>query len=143
MLHIQHFRVFIGVKSAKGYRKGTANTQQSLSKKEPRASKEPKASDKPSSDQEEIDTTPSSPTLMTSARVPTGGRRGICHGQLLPTRASHDKKDERIKVAGVVTQLNYSSEDVDEEREMEAPPGYRSQPPGGTRGKEWRVYRRF
>ncbi|GJW72862.1 hypothetical protein Tco_0132232 [Tanacetum coccineum] len=39
---------------------------------------------------------------------------------------------EELRLHGVVTRLNYSSEDVDKERELEAPPGYRSQPLGGT-----------
>nr|GEW98286.1 hypothetical protein [Tanacetum cinerariifolium] len=68
----------------------------------------------------EIDTTPSSPTLMTSAKVPTGEE-----GERL-------KEDERIEVAGGVTRLNYSSEDINEEREMEAPSGYWFRPLGET-----------
>ncbi|GJW90491.1 hypothetical protein Tco_0168044 [Tanacetum coccineum] len=39
---------------------------------------------------------------------------------------------KELRLQGVVTQLNYSSEDVDEERELEAPLGYRSQPLRGT-----------
>ncbi|GKE14250.1 hypothetical protein Tco_1421827 [Tanacetum coccineum] len=38
-----------------------------------------------------------------------------------------------LRLQGVATQWNYSSEDVDEEREMEAPLEIRSQPSGTTR----------
>ncbi|GKA39040.1 hypothetical protein Tco_0731591 [Tanacetum coccineum] len=38
-----------------------------------------------------------------------------------------------LRLRGVATQLNYSIKDVDEEREMEAPPEIRSQPSGTTR----------
>ncbi|GKD44956.1 reverse transcriptase domain-containing protein [Tanacetum coccineum] len=64
----------------------------------------------------EIDTTPSSPTLMMPARVPTGKDR---------------RKIEGGPWGGDM--IKYSSEDVDEEREMEAPLGYQSQPLGGTK----------
>ncbi|GJV36831.1 hypothetical protein Tco_1409308 [Tanacetum coccineum] len=117
----------------------------------------------------EIDTTPSSPTLMTSVRVPTGEEGREIEGGPQPTSnitsssqaqfitpvhpdmqavdeafvvANYSQLErlmrkgmKELRLQGVVTQLNYSSEDVDEEREMEAPPGYRSQPPGGTEGQ--------
>nr|GEW38813.1 hypothetical protein [Tanacetum cinerariifolium] len=120
----------------------------------------------------EIDTTPSSPTLMTSARVSTNEERKEIKGgpqpitPLNPTlnitsssqaqivtpvhpdtqtvnepfvMANYSqlepfmrKRMKELKLQEVMTRLNYSREDVDEERELEAPPGYRSQPLEGT-----------
>nr|GEX80471.1 reverse transcriptase domain-containing protein [Tanacetum cinerariifolium] len=51
------------------------------------------------------------------------------YSQLEPLARRRMKK---LRPQGMTTHLNYSSKDVDEEREMEAPPGFRPQPPRGT-----------
>ncbi|GJZ06104.1 hypothetical protein Tco_0539897 [Tanacetum coccineum] len=38
------------------------------------------------------------------------------------------RRMRELRLQGVATRLNYSSEDVDEEREMEAPPGFQPRP---------------
>ncbi|GKC53560.1 hypothetical protein Tco_1076305 [Tanacetum coccineum] len=60
----------------------------------------------------EIDTTPSSPTLMTSARVTVGEEER----ELEPLMR---KRIRELRLQGVATHLNYSSEDIDKERERE------------------------
>ncbi|GKB44830.1 hypothetical protein Tco_0889772, partial [Tanacetum coccineum] len=45
------------------------------------------------------------------------------------------KRIRELRLQGVATRLNYSSEDVDEERKLEAPPGFRRQPLRGAKGK--------
>ncbi|GKC85278.1 hypothetical protein Tco_1140995 [Tanacetum coccineum] len=45
------------------------------------------------------------------------------------------KRIRELRLHGVVTCLNYSSEDVDKERELEVPLGFRSQPPRETEGQ--------
>ncbi|GKB03087.1 hypothetical protein Tco_0831176 [Tanacetum coccineum] len=42
-----------------------------------------------------------------------------------------------LRLQGVATHLNYSSKDVDKERELEAPHGLRSQPPKGVGGASY------
>ncbi|GJZ15615.1 hypothetical protein Tco_0551292 [Tanacetum coccineum] len=92
----------------------------------------------------EIDATPLSPKLMTSAKVATGedGREIEERPQLTtpmnPTSNITSSSQTHFVTpihpdtqAGVLTRINYSSEDVDRERELEAPPGFWSQPPKG------------
>ncbi|GKC55723.1 hypothetical protein Tco_1083321 [Tanacetum coccineum] len=45
------------------------------------------------------------------------------------------KRMRELRLQGVATCLNYSSEDVDEDRELEVPLRFRSQPPRGTKGQ--------
>ncbi|GJY67114.1 hypothetical protein Tco_0469352 [Tanacetum coccineum] len=45
-----------------------------------------------------------------------------------------------LRLQGVATRLNYLSKDVDKERELEAPPGLRSQPPRGVGGASYERY---
>nr|GEX93815.1 hypothetical protein [Tanacetum cinerariifolium] len=120
----------------------------------------------------EIDTTPSSPTLTTSARVTTCEEWREAEGRpqlttplnptsditsnsqthfIIPMHPDTQAVDEAFVMAnylqseplitkkelrfqGVVICLNYSSEDVNEERELKVPLGFRSQPPKGTKG---------
>ncbi|GJW62777.1 hypothetical protein Tco_0112112 [Tanacetum coccineum] len=42
------------------------------------------------------------------------------------------RRMRELRLQGVATRLNYSSKDVDEEREMEALPGFQPQPSGMT-----------
>ncbi|GJZ57999.1 hypothetical protein Tco_0613493 [Tanacetum coccineum] len=42
------------------------------------------------------------------------------------------KRMRELRLQGVATRLNHSSDDVDKERKLEAPPGFWSQPPGGA-----------
>ncbi|GKA76106.1 hypothetical protein Tco_0782484 [Tanacetum coccineum] len=42
------------------------------------------------------------------------------------------RRMRELRLQGVATRLNYSSEDVDEEREMELPPGFQPRPSGMT-----------
>ncbi|GKA68513.1 hypothetical protein Tco_0768430 [Tanacetum coccineum] len=96
----------------------------------------------------EIDTTPSSPTLMMSAAVILDGEeREVCtpgtqaveeafimanYSQLEPLMRRRMKE---LGMQGIVTHLNYSNEDVDEEREMGAPPEFQLQPLRETEGQ--------
>ncbi|GJR47595.1 hypothetical protein Tco_1315698 [Tanacetum coccineum] len=117
----------------------------------------------------EIDTTPSSLTLMTSAGVTVNEEGREIEGRLHPitplnptsnitsnnqtpfitpvhpdmhavdeafVKANYSqleplirKRMKELRLQGIATWINYSSEDVDEERELEAPPGFRPQPP--------------
>nr|GFA49444.1 hypothetical protein [Tanacetum cinerariifolium] len=71
----------------------------------------------------EFDTTSSSPTLMTSVVV-------------IPDREERDEEErDMLRSYGMANRLNYSDEDVDEEREMEASPGLQSQTFRKTEGQ--------
>ncbi|GJV59705.1 RNA-directed DNA polymerase, eukaryota, reverse transcriptase zinc-binding domain protein [Tanacetum coccineum] len=114
-----------------------------------------------------VDTTPSSPTLMTSVVVaPEGEERDIVRRPQLTTplnpasnitssiqtqlvtpvhpdvqavdkafvMANYSRLEplmrrrmRELRLQGIATHLGYSSDDVDDEREMEAPPGFQSQ----------------
>ncbi|GJX93905.1 hypothetical protein Tco_0348491 [Tanacetum coccineum] len=45
------------------------------------------------------------------------------------------RRMKELRLQGIATRLNYSSEDVDEEREMEASPGVQLQPLRETKGQ--------
>ncbi|GJX45160.1 hypothetical protein Tco_0261836 [Tanacetum coccineum] len=86
----------------------------------------------------EIDTTPSSPTLVTLAAVVLDEeeREVIGRPQLtIPLNPTSNITSNSHTHFGMATHFNYSSEDVDEERELEAPPGFRPQPLKETEGQ--------
>nr|GEU94048.1 reverse transcriptase domain-containing protein [Tanacetum cinerariifolium] len=90
----------------------------------------------------EIDTTPPSPTLMTSTTLILDGvEREVVRGpQLITPRnptsniTSSIQAHFDLRLQGIATRLNYSSEDVDEERDMEALLGFQPQTLGETQG---------
>nr|GEY20422.1 hypothetical protein [Tanacetum cinerariifolium] len=45
------------------------------------------------------------------------------------------RRMKELRLQGIATRLNYSSEDVYEERQMEAPPEFQSQPPRDMEGQ--------
>ncbi|GKC24845.1 hypothetical protein Tco_1026995 [Tanacetum coccineum] len=85
---------------------------------------------------------------MTSARVTTGEEEREIEGRpqlttpLNPTSNITSSSQTYFVTpvhpdtqAGIATRLNDSSVDVDEERELEAPPRFRSQPHRGVKGQ--------
>nr|GEZ44088.1 hypothetical protein [Tanacetum cinerariifolium] len=61
-------------------------------------------------------------------------RRSLCHGKLLKLEPLMRRRMKELRMHGIVTHLNYSSEDVDEERKMEARPEFQPQPLRETEG---------